>query len=225
MVRDRDRRVACRRPERWTQEAHHSTSTASERAEEPSAFYISNKSFSKSYTKSGRRTNWSSRYSIVEIVRLATSDFMLSTLVARAALGFQATGACLPRAAPGALQAPRVRSPRCIDLEEWEDWWEDGLTCVEFTGSSGEKQLGVYVAYSVMESEPHIRPLCASCEEDGVSALLCDEDAPIAPLTAVCKVLDPDYVFVSERQAGGGQGLGNPHGEHGEECYVRASGI
>ena len=33
------------------------------------------------------------------------------------------------------------------------------------------------------------------------------------------RVLDPDYVFVSERQAGGGQGLGNPHGEHGEECY------
>jgi len=35
----------------------------------------------------------------------------------------------------------------------------------------------------------------------------------------VLRVLDPDYVFVSERQAGGGQGLGNPHGEHGEECY------
>jgi hypothetical protein len=29
----------------------------------------------------------------------------------------------------------------------------------------------------------------------------------------------PPQVFVSERQAGGGQGLGNPHGEHGEECY------
>ena len=28
-----------------------------------------------------------------------------------------------------------------------------------------------------------------------------------------------EWVFVSERQAGGGQGLGNPHGEHGEECY------
>ena len=24
---------------------------------------------------------------------------------------------------------------------------------------------------------------------------------------------------MSERQAGGGQGLGNPHGEHGEPCY------
>jgi hypothetical protein len=51
------------------------------------------------------------------------------------------------------------------------------------------------------------------------SALLHDEEAPIAPLSAVKTVLDPDYVFVSERQAGGGQGLGNPHGEHGEECY------
>ena len=92
------------------------------------------------------------------------------------------------------------------------------LTCVEYE-AGGELRLGVYVAYSVVESEPHIRPLCASSEEDGVSALLCDEDAQAIPLSAVRKVLDPDYVFVSERQAGGGQGLGNPHGEHGEECF------
>ena len=52
-----------------------------------------------------------------------------------------------------------------------------------------------------------------------MSALLCDEEVPAVPLSAVRKVLDPDYVFVSERQAGGGQGLGNPHGEHAEECY------
>ena len=34
-----------------------------------------------------------------------------------------------------------------------------------------------------------------------------------------CARSSDHLVFVSERQAGGGQGLGNPHGEHGEECY------
>jgi hypothetical protein len=93
-----------------------------------------------------------------------------------------------------------------------------------------------------VDAEPHIRPLCASSSDEGISALLCDEDVPPAPITSVKRVLDPDYVFVSERQAGGGQGLGNPcaalppappapppwpdaravsgrHGEHGEECF------
>ena len=92
----------------------------------------------------------------------------------------------------------------------WEDyWWEDGLTCVEYD-QGGEQLLGVYIKYSMVIDEPHIRPLCSADEEDGVSALLQDEDAPTAPLSAVTRVLDPDYVFVSERQAGGGQGLGNP---------------
>ena len=41
---------------------------------------------------------------------------------------------------------------------------------------SGLVKLGVYVKYSVVEAEPHIRPLCASTVEDGVSSLLCDEE-------------------------------------------------
>ena len=101
----------------------------------------------------------------------------------------------------------------------WEayEWWEDGISCVEYEdSSSGEKRLGVYVKYSLVEGEPHIRPLCAATEDDGISCLFCDEDVPIVPLDRVKKLLDPDYTFVSERQAGGGQGLGNPHGEHGE---------
>lgn len=61
--------------------------------------------------------------------------------------------------------------------------------------------------------------ICTTLLADGVGALLFDEDAPAFPLSATVNVLDPDYVFVSERQAGGGQGLGNPHGEHGEDCY------
>lgn len=110
-------------------------------------------------------------------------------------------------------------SEAASDLDLDEVWWEDMLTCVEFEDSAGVLRLGVYCPYSVTEENPHIRPLCASSEDDGVSALLADEEAPPAPLTAVRRVLDPDYVFVSERQAGGGQGLGNPHGEHGESCY------
>jgi hypothetical protein len=106
-------------------------------------------------------------------------------------------------------------------LADWDDaWWEDGLTCVEYEDSSdGTHRLGVYIKYSIVESEPHIRPLCASASEDGVGSLLCDEEVPPVPLSAVRCVLDPEIVFVSERQAGGGQGLGNPHGEHGEACY------
>lgn len=106
--------------------------------------------------------------------------------------------------------------------QDWEnyEWWEDGLTCVEFTAPNDDAlRLGVYKSYSMLVDTPHIVPLCASSEEDGISALLCDEDLPVVPLSAVHRILDPDYVFVSERQAGGGQGLGNPHGEHGEECY------
>ena len=116
---------------------------------------------------------------------------------------------------------PRSPAPACYELADWDDaWYEDGLTCVEYEAPNGELNLGVYVKYSMTEDEPHIRPLCASAEEEGVSALLCDEDVPVVALGQVRKILDPDYVFVSERQAGGGQGLGNPHGEHGEECYV-----
>ena len=97
--------------------------------------------------------------------------------------------------------------------------WEDGISCVEYEHAEGDVRLGVYTAYSMVESEPHIRPLCAADEEDGISCLFADEDTPAVPLEKATKVLDPDYVFVSERQAGGGQGLGNPHGEHGEQVY------
>lgn len=62
-----------------------------------------------------------------------------------------------------------------FDLDEMEGWWEDGLTCVEFE-RDGELRLGVYTKYSMLENDPHIRPLCASCEEDGISALLADEE-------------------------------------------------
>lgn len=136
-----------------------------------------------------------------------------------------ATPAILALRVPLAARAPSLSRPHhharhsaagaCSDEaseegEWWEDyWWEDGLTCVEYE-KDGEQLLGVYIKYSMVNSEPHIRPLCSSDEEDGVSALLQDEDAPTAPLSAVTRVLDADYVFVSERQAGGGQGLGNP---------------
>jgi len=113
------------------------------------------------------------------------------------------------------LVVERAASPTLLT-----DEWESGLTCVEYADQQeGELRLGVFIAYSMEEAEPHIRPLCASSEEDGVSALLCDEEVPPAPISAVRRVLDPEVVFVSERQAGGGQGLGNPHGEHGEECF------
>ena len=104
----------------------------------------------------------------------------------------------------------------------WEayEWWEDGQTCVEYADAkSGQTLLGVYNAYTMVESEPHITPLCAVDEDDGVACLYMDEDSAPVPLSAVTRVLDADYVFVSERQAGGGQGLGNPHGEHGETVY------
>tara|TARA_B110001452_G_scaffold248925_1_gene236054 strand:+ start:108 stop:896 length:789 start_codon:yes stop_codon:yes gene_type:complete len=114
------------------------------------------------------------------------------------------------------LVVERVRASPPISLEDVD--WDNGLTCVEFMADN-ELRLGVYVSYTQVESEPHIRPLCASSADEGVGALLCDEGVPSAPLSSVRRVLDPDYVFVSERQAGGGQGLGNPHGEHGEECY------
>ena len=119
----------------------------------------------------------------------------------------------------GVVRPARQPGVRCELDEDWQDWLENGLSCVEYESENGDMRLGVYTAYSVIEDEPHIRPLCASSEDEGVSALLCDEEVPAVPLTAVRRVLDPDYVFVSERQAGGGQGLGNPHGEHGEECY------
>jgi hypothetical protein len=93
------------------------------------------------------------------------------------------------------------------------------MTCVEYTDEATESvRLGVYTAYTMVEGSPHIRPLCAADEDDGVSCLFADEESPSAPLSAVRLILDPEYVFVSERQAGGGQGLGNPHGEHGEAC-------
>ena len=103
--------------------------------------------------------------------------------------------------------------------EEYE-WWEDGVSVCEYTeADTGKIRLGVYTAYSIVESDPHIRPLCVASADDGISCLFCDEDVPSVPLSAVRDLLDPDYVFVSERQAGGGQGLGNPHGEHGETVY------
>lgn len=140
----------------------------------------------------------------------------------------------------------RVRSQIQGALEDgWQDWLDDGLSCVECASTSppnlpphhrhsrtlrmprvctdatpdGLLQLGVYTAYSMLESEPHIRPFCASSVDDGVSALFADESVPAVPLSAVRAVIDPELCFVSERQAGGGQGLGNPHGEHGESCF------
>ena len=64
-----------------------------------------------------------------------------------------------------------------------------------------------------------VAPVWKAAEKSGRQVVGWSSEAPSAPLTAVTRVLDPELVFVSERQAGGGQGLGNPHGEHGEECY------
>ena len=66
---------------------------------------------------------------------------------------------------------------------------EDGLTCVEYL-SNGETLLGCYTTQSLVHG-PHIRPLCASCEEDGISALLFDEDADAVPLSAVVRGESP----------------------------------
>ena len=99
---------------------------------------------------------------------------------------------------------------------------EEG-TCVEYHLSvrapgGGTLGLGVYTAQA-MGADPYIQPLCAWSDEMGVSELLWDEDADAVPLDRVHRILDPDLVYVSERQMGGGQGLGNPHGEHGEDCF------
>ena len=97
------------------------------------------------------------------------------------------------------LVVERVRASPPISPEDVD--WDNMLTCVEYLVDN-ELRLGVYVAYTQVEAEPHIRPLCASSADEGIGALLCDEDVPSAPLSAVRRVLDPDFVFVSERQAG-----------------------
>ena len=82
-----------------------------------------------------------------------------------------------PRAVP--RRAPPPRACTSYAPSDWDaSWWEDGLTVVEYDepDGSGLVKLGVYVKYSVVEAEPHIRPLCASAVEDGVSSLLCDEE-------------------------------------------------
>jgi len=78
--------------------------------------------------------------------------------------------------------------------------------------------LGVYTKQNIGGSA-YIQPLCTWSEEVGVSQLLWDEDSQPVPIERVHRVLDPDLVYVSERQMGGGMGMGNPHGEHGEDCY------
>lgn len=108
------------------------------------------------------------------------------------------------------------------DPEVWteNEWWEDALSCVEYEeAETGTLRLGVYQKSNMMVREPHIQPLCASSDEEGVSALFVDEDMPTVPLSAARRVLDSDYIEVSMRQQGGGQGWGNPHGEHGEDVY------
>jgi hypothetical protein len=90
-----------------------------------------------------------------------------------------------------------VGATSSLDLDEV--WWEDGLTCVEYEAADGNLQLGVYVSYSMVNDQPHIRPICAASDEDGCSALLQDEDVPAVPLESVRTVLDPDYVCAPVR--------------------------
>ena len=76
----------------------------------------------------------------------------------------------------------------------WEayEWWEDGVSCVEYEDEgTGELRLGVYNAYTILESEPHIRPLCAAAEDEGISCLYCDEEVPAVALSAVRRVRAP----------------------------------
>ena len=56
------------------------------------------------------------------------------------------------------LRTAPSRSPAVCSslLDEWADYWEDGLTCVEFDNGDGETHLGVYIKYSMVNSEPHI---------------------------------------------------------------------
>jgi len=84
-------------------------------------------------------------------------------------------GAPLGVGAPPRVSAPRCAVRACTATGRFDDYvWEDGLTCVEYE-SGGELLLGVYVAYSVVNSAPHIRPLCTSSEEEGVRVMLHDE--------------------------------------------------
>ena len=94
-------------------------------------------------------------------------------------------------------------------------------TCAEFWDERRNRRGSADTAYSVVDSEPHIRPLCAPTDDDAQSlrAFFCDEGVAAAPLSSVRRILDPAYTYVSEIQAGGGQGLGNPHGEHAEPVY------
>ena len=98
---------------------------------------------------------------------------------------------------------PRAPAPLLCDTPPeggWAsyEWFEDGISCVEYEDPAGELRLGVYAAYTMLEAEPHIRPLCATDEDEGVSCLFCDEDVPAVTLDKIKRVLDPDYVFVSD---------------------------
>ena len=87
---------------------------------------------------------------------------------------------------------------------------------VEYT-EGDELRLGVYTMQSF--GDPHVRPLCTWSEEIGLRECLWDEDAEPVALSRIHRALDMNEVEISERQMGGGLGLGNPHGEHGEDCY------
>ena len=141
---------------------------------------------------------------------------------------FGVCGALQPSLRPS--RASRVPAPpRCCEASE-NDWatvppeggwanfeyWEDAVSCVEYSDTSGDKRLGVYTAYTIDKAEPHITPLCAMDEDEGIACLFCNEDTDAVPLSAVSRILDPDYVFVSERNI---IGPSNPHGEHSETVY------
>lgn len=122
-----------------------------------------------------------------------------------------------PHRRPTHRPLPRsARTRRCTLCHEHE---LAEAAVVEYADPSTRRlRLGVYTA-QMLGAPPHIQPLAAASEDEGAAALLWDEAAPPVPLDAVVRVLDPEFVLVSERQMGGGQGLGNPHGEHGEDCF------
>lgn len=114
-------------------------------------------------------------------------------------------------------------------VEDWTtyEWWEDEISCVEYLDEeSGQLKLGVYTEASMINPKPHIRPLVCASAEEGLGSLLVDLGVPAVPLTAVKRHLDDDSVEIMQVQMGGGQGMGNPHGEEGENVYdLREAGV
>ena len=74
---------------------------------------------------------------------------------------------CMALMLPSRLLTPRAPPPQLCTVPPegeggWEnyEWWEDGMSVVEYDdGSSDALRFGVYTAYTLVDEQPHIRPL------------------------------------------------------------------